>query len=269
MSQLELLHHAPTAAGPQHSRRPPLLFVHGVCHGAWCWEEFFLPYFASKGWEAYAVSLRGHGSSAGHEQLDSFGLQDYVDDVLTAAAQIGTKPVVIGHSMGGGITQLTLRRAPEKIAGAVLFASMPPGYLQPGEEPPVAPQPAGLLATLHLLEGKTLSVEQVLSLPFFGGRITPAQAARYLPLLQSESTTARADIQAMNTTAGPAPVPLLVMGSREDSLFSEIPVRRTAAHYGVDAIILDQGCHDLMLDPTWQISADALLDWLDTQFPVR
>jgi hypothetical protein len=24
----------------------PVLFVHGAWHGAWCWEKFFLPYFA-------------------------------------------------------------------------------------------------------------------------------------------------------------------------------------------------------------------------------
>lgn len=262
MPELELLHRAPATA----SRRPPLLFVHGVCHSAWCWDEKFLPYFASRGWDSYAVSLRGHGASEGRDQLDTFGLQDYVEDVLAAAAQIGAKPIVIGHSMGGGITQLALRRAPEKMAAAVLFASMPPGYLQPGEESPVPPQPAGMLATMHLLEGKTLSVEQVLSLPFFGGRITPAQAQRYAPLLQSESAAARADIQAMNTEAGPVPVPLLVLGSRADSLFSEVPVRRTAAHYGVDAVVLDQGCHDLMLDPDWQTSADVLLKWLEKNF---
>jgi pimeloyl-ACP methyl ester carboxylesterase len=265
MPRLELLHYESVTPG----RRPPLLFVHGVCHGAWCWEEFFLPYFASKGWDAYAVSLRGHGGSEGRDQLDSFGLQDYVDDVLAAVAQIGVKPVVIGHSMGGGITQLTLRRAPEKIAAAVLFASMPPGYLQPGDESPMPPQPAGMLAMMHLLEGKTLTADQVMSLPFFGGRISPTQAERYVPLLQSESATARADIQKMNTEAGPVSVPLLVLGSRADSLFSEIPVRRTAAHYGVEAVVLDQGCHDLMLDPNWQSSADAMLRWLETIFAVR
>ena len=39
----------------------PILFVHGMWHAAWCWEEFFLPYFAQHGYESYALSLRGHG----------------------------------------------------------------------------------------------------------------------------------------------------------------------------------------------------------------
>lgn len=41
----------------------PLLFVHGGLHGAWCWEEYFLDFFADKGYRALAVSLRGHGNT--------------------------------------------------------------------------------------------------------------------------------------------------------------------------------------------------------------
>jgi pimeloyl-ACP methyl ester carboxylesterase len=53
--QLEVLHAAP--ASP--SQRPPLCFVHGSYHAAWCWAEHFLPYFAARGYDAYALSLRG------------------------------------------------------------------------------------------------------------------------------------------------------------------------------------------------------------------
>jgi pimeloyl-ACP methyl ester carboxylesterase len=260
--KLEILHHP-----PQQARgKPPLLFVHGVCHGAWCWEEKFLPYFANKGWDAYAVSLRGHAGSEGREQLDTFGLQDYVDDVFAAAAQIGARPVVIGHSMGGGITQLALRRAPEKLMGAVLFASMPPGYLRPGDEPLMPLTAAGMLATQKLLQQEMLSIDEILSLPFFDERISREQAQRYGELLQTESMQARADIQKMNTAAGPAPLPLLVMGSRHDSIFGEAAVRRTAAHYEVEAVVVGEGCHDLMLDPAWQTSAAVVLDWLEQNF---
>jgi pimeloyl-ACP methyl ester carboxylesterase len=42
----------------------PLLFVHGGCHAAWCWDEQFLDFFAEKGFRPLAVSWRGHGLSA-------------------------------------------------------------------------------------------------------------------------------------------------------------------------------------------------------------
>lgn len=63
----------------------PLLFVHGAWHGAWCWNEHFLPYFADKGYLAYALSLRGHAGSPPTKPLSLNGIWDYVADV----AQIG------------------------------------------------------------------------------------------------------------------------------------------------------------------------------------
>ena len=41
----------------------PLLFVHGAAHAAWCWDEYFLDFFADRGYRAVALSLHGHGAS--------------------------------------------------------------------------------------------------------------------------------------------------------------------------------------------------------------
>jgi len=44
---------------PKQDVRPtPVLFVHGAWHGAWCWTEYFLPYFAQNGYHSYALSLK-------------------------------------------------------------------------------------------------------------------------------------------------------------------------------------------------------------------
>lgn len=51
------------AAAGAPARRPPLVFVHGSYHGAWCWRENFMPYFAAAGYDTYAISLRGQGGS--------------------------------------------------------------------------------------------------------------------------------------------------------------------------------------------------------------
>ena len=42
------------------THQTPLLFIHGMWHGAWCWDEFFLPFFAGHGFHVTALSLRGH-----------------------------------------------------------------------------------------------------------------------------------------------------------------------------------------------------------------
>jgi pimeloyl-ACP methyl ester carboxylesterase len=39
------------------SDKTPLLFVHGAWHGAWCWDEHLLDYFAAKGCRSLAVNV--------------------------------------------------------------------------------------------------------------------------------------------------------------------------------------------------------------------
>ena len=75
--QLELVHRQPETL----ASATPILFVHGAWHAAWCWDEYFLPYFAQHGYASYALSLRGHGSSQGKERLRWWRIADYVADV--------------------------------------------------------------------------------------------------------------------------------------------------------------------------------------------
>lgn len=66
---------------PQSKSRAPLLMVHGGFHGAWCWENF-LGYFAEQGYEAHALSWRGHGGSTRIEsRKTSHTIADVVEDV--------------------------------------------------------------------------------------------------------------------------------------------------------------------------------------------
>jgi pimeloyl-ACP methyl ester carboxylesterase len=118
-------------------RSTPLLFVHGSCHGAWCWDVHFLDYFAQHGYAAHAVDLRGHGKSEGREKLPWTRIADYVDDVSSAARQLANSPILIGHSMGGFIIQKYLEAC--DAPAAVLLSS---------------PSPAGLLPTaLRMVRG--------------------------------------------------------------------------------------------------------------------
>ena len=46
---------------------------------AWCWDEHFLDFFATRGFRAVAVSLRGHGASPTSKAVPSVSIADYVD----------------------------------------------------------------------------------------------------------------------------------------------------------------------------------------------
>lgn len=83
----------------RQTKATPLLFIHGAWHGAWCWDEYFLPYFAQQGYAVYALSLRGHGQSADKERLRWASAKDYVEDVAeTVAQRVKTPMLVLGGS---------------------------------------------------------------------------------------------------------------------------------------------------------------------------
>ena len=102
----------------------PLLFVHGGWHGAWCWDDHFLDFFADAGYRAVAVSLRGHGTSPTAKPLHKVSIADYIDDVRSVADDLGGGPVLIGHSLGGFVIQRYLeQQAPRP---RCWWASVPP-----------------------------------------------------------------------------------------------------------------------------------------------
>src|SRR3712207_5722689 len=84
----------------------PLLFLHGGFGGAWMWNEIYLPFFATRGRHAAAVSLRAHGASGGYDGLRRWSLQDFAEDVRRAHAALPAAPLAIGHSMGGLLAQI-------------------------------------------------------------------------------------------------------------------------------------------------------------------
>ena len=111
--------------GPsRESDKAPLLFVHGAWHGAWCWDEHFLDFFAAKGYRSLALSLRGHGKSPAPKPMQFCSIADFVDDVASVVDNLPTRPVLIGHSMGGFVVQKYLES--HDAAGGVLLASIPP-----------------------------------------------------------------------------------------------------------------------------------------------
>ena len=252
---------------PASPRKTPLLFVHGSWHGAWCWDVHFLDYFAERGFAAHALSLRGHGGSAGRERLRWTRMRDYVDDVAQVAASLTAPPVVIGHSMGGFIVQKYLENhAPP---AAVLLASVPPqGAFN------TALKLGGRHPALFLKANLTMTMYPMVSTPalareaFFSADLPEAALNAYWAKLQDESFTGFLDMLMLDL---PKPVktppPVLVLGAERDSIFGPDAVNATARRFGVNAEWLPGIAHDAMLDTGWRSAADAILAWLNRTLP--
>jgi pimeloyl-ACP methyl ester carboxylesterase len=249
---LEVVERQPT----NDDGRPPLLFVHGLGHGAWCWEHW-LAAAAVAGYPSYAVSLRGHGGSDGRLRTSRLG--QYVDDVIAAATSLPTPPVLVGHSMGGLVVQRTLARY--AVPAAVLVSPVP-------AHPAVASLAA--IARRHPLDA--LRIVGGGSLPlrpeYLFHELDDAAAATLADRCGGESAVVQYQLLMHRPARAPlGSPPVLVLASPDDRLVPIGGVRSTAARYDADVVEFPGMGHDLMLDARWREPLDAMLSWLEKAVP--
>jgi 3-oxoadipate enol-lactonase len=105
---------------------PPLVFLHGIGGAARAWRGQ-LDFFGDR-YRAVAWDMPGYNGSALLPNVSIAALADALGDFLQ---QIGaTKPILVGHSIGGMIVQQWLAKNPD-IASAVVLAQTSPAFGKP------------------------------------------------------------------------------------------------------------------------------------------
>ena len=251
------------------AKGPPLLFVHGAYTGAWCWDEYFLPWFARHGYDAHAVSVRGHGASPVPGVLDLAGVDDYVSDVIEAARPIDPAPVLIGHSMGAIVVQRAARRCGAR--AMVLMAPVPPHGLSGSLYTLATRDPPLLMAlnTMQIANGSDAAELKRVRDYLFSQSVTEGDARRHLVRMQRESARALADLAWpqhlwIGSSVG---LPTMVVGAAHDAFFPEAMLEEAARFHGVAPVVFPDMAHVMMLEPGWRDVAERIRHWLGTTFP--
>lgn len=262
MNQLEVLHFSPKS--PRLA--PPLLFLHGAYVGAWCWEPF-LAASAAAGFDAYALSFRGHAESPGGDMLDVFGIDDYMADLESVVDSMPKPPVLIAHSMGGFVAQRYLSRG-GKAAALALMASVPP-YGLTGSMLHMGLFYPKLLMGLNQFEFGAMPRPDLHLLRelLFSAEISEALLAQFALRAQRESTHALMEMmmpQPWRLWALPS-IPALVLGAEEDKVIPEADTLALARALGVEPEFIAGVGHALMLDAGQDRVLARLLAWLETR----
>lgn len=253
--------------GSSTDRHPaPLLFVHGAFHGAWCWDEYFLNFFADNGYRAVALNLRGHGASRLTRPLNRCTVADYVADVRAVADTLPRPPVVLGHSMGGFVVQKYL--AAHDAPAGVLVASAPPRGLLPAmvrvalRNARHSGRPAALRRPLLFFGHPAVA-----RATFYSPGTAEERVTRYTGMLQDESTRVLYRDLLYAELADPERVtaPLLVLGADQDGFFSRRQVRATARAYRTEARLFPAMGHNMMLESGWRAVAEHIDAWLTSR----
>ena len=239
---------------------PPLLFIHGAWHGAWCWKPL-MNYLSEEGFTSYAFDLPGHGKRQS-EGVIGLGIMDYVAEVKSVINELPlTKPILIGHSMGGIIAQKFLEKnearalvlvAPCPAIGGSLL--LPIKYLQ---------QPiAAITATFGR---KTRIRNQNMCNRLFFDNITPEKLENHYEKLCMESSRAIRQmvlpgfkINADKITS----IPVAVAAAGKDYFFEFQRLQKWTEDYQYDLLPFPEASHNLINEPERYGFGKTINEWL-------
>jgi pimeloyl-ACP methyl ester carboxylesterase len=258
-------HHILMREPAVRTKSPPVVFIHGAWHAAWCWEDHFLAYFADKGYVALAPNLPGHGASADLTALRWRRIDDYVTRLAEVIRGLAAPPILVGHSMGGLVVQKYLEQAPAE--AAILLAPVPAHGAVWATVRTVRRIPRQFLkANAQLRLYPLIETEELAREAFFSPTIPPSLLKRHFSRLQDESYLAFLDMVVFRL---PRPkrvsTPLLVLGAENDAIFRPKELEATATAYAAQVKIFPEMAHDMMLEPGWQAVADYMLTWLEAR----
>lgn len=235
-----------------------IIFQHGAWHGAWCW-KWWQELFAEWGWVSHAHSLPSHGKSEHKRNIRFCHLGYYRDALAEQVNRCDAPPVVIGHSMGGAITQWYLTHIGD-LPAAVLLASMP---LYDSVLRYILADPAGMTIAAIKLHGRSLvdSPEKVAKLFLTEGAIMSKEDLH--AHMDAESLLVPLQLNPLTWHPRKNPdTPMLVMAAEKDSIFTIREEEKLAEHYGADYYLIKNTAHNAMMEHSYQESAQYIQDWL-------
>ena len=251
-----------------NDKLPALVFVHGAWHGAWCWEENFLPYFSKNGFDCYAFDLPNHGLSKAQKGINKHRIKDYVHCLQLVLNKIDKPIILIGHSMGGLVVQKYLEE--NECEAAILLMSVPSKPIWRILFKMTKTFPLSMLRAflgfnlIHLVN----TPEKTRKF-FFSPNLSEELNRKYMNLMSSESMSVvlydflGTKLKARKNQS----FPLLVQCAENDEIVSLEENIQTAKKQNGDFQLLKNIAHDLMLEPNWKLSASNILYWLKEKVP--
>jgi len=242
----------------------PILMQHGMWHGAWCWQPW-QELFAKWGWESIAFSLPGHGQSPIQRPIRWCTLGYYLKFLAAEIERLPQKPILMGHSMGGALTQWVLKYVGDLPAAVLVAPWTSHNMLGPVFRFSRLDAVGFLLCTLTLTTTPSVRTPQRAAKMFIteGAILTPEELhanlgpeslwvlLQYNPLLWSPA-------RRTNT-------PMLWLAGGSDALITEPEERHSAAHYGADYVVVAGAGHNLMMERSYRQTAETIRDWLIEQ----
>ena len=251
-----VLDHLPPDRPPD---RLPILFVHGLWAGAWMWERW-LPVAAARGWDAWALELRGRGGSRPVSDLGKVRIADFVTDVRDALRHLGDA-VLVGHSMGGLVAQAVAAEDPH-VRAAAFLCSVPPGDIRALTGPVLR---RSLRYLPSMATGGRIAQRRSDADVLTMNRMTASERDVTFPRCIADSGTVAREIALgrVSVDATRVTCPVLVGGATEDRISSPAIHPKLVARYAAESMVFPGRGHLITLEEGSEDRAHAVLDWAE------
>lgn len=240
------------------SNKPPILMVHGGCHGSWCWENY-LTYFASKGYETAALNWFNHPGSKRlpEDEFTKRSIAAIATEIDIVVKHLGKMPILMAHSIGG-LASINYHTKHE-VAGLVLLAPALPSAIGGTFDLPLPPFD-------FTRPFEVPPFEQAYAMFFTGSSME--EAKKYYDKLCPEST--QTIYETVNFTLDvdltKIKAPTLIFGADQDILVSHQQLEKLATTIGAPYICLEDRSHNILLEPRWEETTLQIYNWLKENF---
>jgi len=238
-----------------------ILFIHGMCHGAWCWNQGFMQAFSMAGYDCYALDLPFHDRPGKNKKVNQASIADYVQAVHQAVNSIEGDVIIVGHSMGGFITQKYLEQY--SCRAAVLLASVPYSGILAGALRYLGNHPS---AFFNLVAQDIYGPFVKYANELYSTATDQTHIEKWKKLMRSESFKALLNMMFKPVkTANPSKVPILVTGADNDQVITPEEVHKTATFHQTEAVLFNGFGHNLMLDKDNEVVSGRVIEWLNQE----
>jgi pimeloyl-ACP methyl ester carboxylesterase len=240
-----------------------ILLLHGVCFGAWYWEDNFLPWFADKGYEVIAMSYRNHGSSEVKGSIKWRRINEYLKDIDQVVKNINGDIYIIGHSMGGFLTQHYLQKFPNiQIKKSVFLCTVPASGVGGATWQIIKTYPLQFIHAVCTFSFLPVFRNHARTKKLMFSHISKTESiAPIINQMQDESFLAYLDMLLLNRpTIKKLSTPSLFIAAAQDFLINPTAIERNAQELDAEFLLVD-GAHNINLEDGWKNVAHQIADF--------